>query len=60
VDRKLIQVSLDNILVLFQPWSVPETTLPFRPSFFLVRRFFVENRGKDMKCSGVLWKADEE
>lgn len=44
-------------MVLFQPWSGPETTLPFG---FSVSRFSVENHGKDMKCSGGLHKVDEE
>lgn len=60
VDGKLIQVYPDNILILFQPWSGPETTLPFRASGFWVSRFAVENHGKDMKCSSGLGKVDKE
>lgn len=56
-DGKLIQDSLDKLVVLFQSWSGPETISPFG---FLVSRFSVENRGKGMKCGDGLHNVDEE
>lgn len=57
MDGKLINVSLDKLVVLFQSWSGPETTFP---SGFLVSRFSVQNHGKDMKCGEGLHNVDEE